>query len=63
MIDVATISVLAGLALNFAAMVTGGIATLFAVWRWVTDIRERLAAVETDVKHILARSCNGDVHG
>lgn len=62
-IDLSTIVVLAGLAINFIAMMTGGIATMFAAWRWISEIRERLAAVEADVKHLLSRDVHGDVHG
>ncbi len=48
-----TVILLVGLAFNFVAMMIGGLAMLFSGWRWLSQIVERLAAVEVSVKYLM----------
>ncbi len=48
-----TVILMIGLAFNFVAMLIGGFALLFSGGRWLSQIVERLAAVEVSVKYLM----------
>ncbi len=51
-----TVILMIGLAFNFVAMLIGGFALLFSGGRWLSQIVERLAAVEVSVKYLMVSS-------
>ena len=63
----ATTVVLIGLAFNFVTMVVGGVGLLFAIWRYSMSMAGRMAAMETNIEHLMAAQGlqirKGDSHG
>ena len=68
MSDAQLLMVAVGFVINLVVMISGIVGLAFAQWRWIsamrTELGERLAAVETDIKNLQAdrRARDGKLH-